>query len=100
MFLHASVSENSDLFGALSGGGGGTFGVVTAVMSKVHPNIPVSGANLTFSNMGLSQDQFYHAISIFHKSLPPFVDAGATALWFFSNSTFELTPCTAPNISV
>ena len=99
-FLHASVSENSDLFWALSGGGGGTFGVVTSMTSKAHPNIPVSGANLTFSNLGLSQDQFYHAVSTFHQSLPSIVDAGVTGVWFFTNNTFELTPLTAPNVSV
>ena len=98
--LHASISENSDLFWALSGGGGGTFGVVMSMTSKAHPNIRVSGANLTFSNQGLSQDQFYHAISTFHQSLPSIVDAGASPFWFITNTTFELTPLTAPNVSV
>ena len=98
--LHASISENPDLFWALSGGGGGTFGVVTAMISKAYPNTPVSSANLTFSSSGLSQDQFYHAISIFHQSLPSIVDAGVTGFWLFTNRTFELSPLTAPNISV
>ena len=98
--LHASISENSDIFWALSGGGGGTFGIVTAMISKAHLDIPVSSANLTFSNFGLSQDQFYNTIATFHQSLPSIVDNGITGVWFFTNSSFELTPLTAPNISV
>jgi hypothetical protein len=42
----ASRVENSDLFWALSGGGGGTYGVVMSLTSKAHYDIPVSGANL------------------------------------------------------
>ncbi|ERF73336.1 hypothetical protein EPUS_08278 [Endocarpon pusillum Z07020] len=59
----ASRSEKSDLFWALSGGGGGTYGVVVSLTIKAHENIPVSGANLTFSNEGISQDAYYEAVS-------------------------------------
>jgi FAD/FMN-containing dehydrogenase len=34
--------SNSDLFWALRGGGGGTFGVVTNVKYRLHPVTPIS----------------------------------------------------------
>jgi len=98
--LQATQTQNSDLFWALSGGGGGTYGVVTSMTSKAHINVPVTGANLTFASKGLSQDQFYDIVTIFHKSVPALVDAGAVGVWFITNTTFELSPLTAPNLNV
>lgn len=51
-FLRASRTENTDLYWALSGGGGGTYGVVWSLTSKAHQDIPVSVVNLTFTNEG------------------------------------------------
>lgn len=38
----ANACENEDLFWALRGGGGGTWGVVTNVMYKLHPLVPIT----------------------------------------------------------
>jgi FAD/FMN-containing dehydrogenase len=46
----ASPSENSDLYWALSGGGPGTYGVVTSVTVRAYPDLPVGGAFVTISN--------------------------------------------------
>ena len=43
----ANAYKNQDLFWALRGGGGGTWGVVTSVSYKTHPSTPFSGAVLT-----------------------------------------------------
>ena len=37
----ANAYQNSDLFWALRGGGGGTFGVVTSVTYKTYPSTPI-----------------------------------------------------------
>ena len=42
----ANAYRNKDLFWALRGGGGGTWGVVTSVTYKTHPSTPFSGAFL------------------------------------------------------
>lgn len=42
----ANACENADLFWALRGGGGGTFGVVLDATHRVEPVIPVAVANL------------------------------------------------------
>jgi FAD/FMN-containing dehydrogenase len=69
-------NEYSDLWWALSGGGGGTYGVVVSMTSKAHPATPVSGFNLTFTNDQISQDTFYKAVERFNTHLPAIVDAG------------------------
>ena len=95
----ATPQNKSDLYWALSGGGGGTYGVVLSMTSKAHPDIPVTGANLTFSATdGVSQDDFYDAVATFQSSLPALVDNGATLVWFLTNSSFSITPLTAPGL--
>ncbi|KAL3438484.1 hypothetical protein BDV09DRAFT_192012 [Aspergillus tetrazonus] len=93
-------NEYSELFWALSGGGGGTYGVVWSMTSKAHPGTPVSGLNLTFTNAGISQDTFYDAVGLYHATLPFLVDAGTMSIWYFTNTSFSLTPLTGPNIPV
>jgi FAD/FMN-containing dehydrogenase len=91
-------NEYSDLFWALSGGGGGTYGVVYAMVSKAHPGTPVSGLQLSFSASNASKDAYYEAISIFHTNLPALVDAGAMSIWYYTNTSFAISPLTGPNI--
>ena len=67
--------------------------------SKVHPDMVTSGANLTFTNGNITQDTFYTAVGAFHTALPPIVDAGATAVWSFTNTSFALMPLTAPGLT-
>lgn len=98
-FLTASRSQNSDLYWALSGGGGGTYGVVWSLTAKAHKALPVSGANLTFTNANISADTFYEAVGAYHALLPPIVDAGAMSIWYFTNTSFSISPLTAPGIS-
>ncbi|KAL9023674.1 MAG: hypothetical protein Q9196_007050, partial [Gyalolechia fulgens] len=99
-FLRASPSKNQDLYWALSGGGGGTYGVVWSLTAKAHPSVPVTGANLTFSSAGLDKDVYYTAISAWHSNLPRIVDAGGMAIVYITRTGFTLTPFTGPRISV
>lgn len=45
----ASACQNPDLFWAIAGGGGGTFGVATSVTVKTYPDMVTSGAILLVS---------------------------------------------------
>jgi hypothetical protein len=91
-------NEYSDLFWALSGGGGGTYGVVWSMTSKAHPGTPVSGLNLTYTNTNLTADTFYSTVEKFHENLPALVDAGAMCIWYYTNTSFMISPITGPNI--
>ncbi len=95
----ASRTEDPDLFWALSGGGGGTYGVVMSMTCKAHEDIPVAGANLTFTNEGISQDTYYEAVSAYHASLPAIVDAGAMSVSFFTNTSFAIMRLTGPGVT-
>jgi FAD/FMN-containing dehydrogenase len=99
-FRVANREQNSDLYWALSGGGGSTYGVVWSMTSKAHTATPVSGLNLTFTNEGVSQDTYYKAVGIYHSNLPSIVDAGAMSVWYFTNTSFAISPITGPNIPV
>ena len=50
--LTANSHQNSDLFWALRGGGGGTFGVVTSATYRTRPSVPIAGVFLTTSVNG------------------------------------------------
>lgn len=96
----ANREQNSELYWALSGGGGGTYGVVISLTSKAHPDTPTSGANLTFTSGNTTLDKYYEAISAYHASLPAMVDAGVMSIEFFDNKSFAINPVTGPNITV
>ena len=99
--LVATPYNNSDLYWALSGGGGGTYGVVLSMTSKAYPKELVSGANLAFTSgvNGTTQDQFYGAISKFLTQLPTLIDAGLSLLYFLNQTDFSISPLTGINIT-
>lgn len=60
-FVSANAADKSDLFWALRGGEGGTFGIVTSVIVKVYPDMQVTTTSLllTMANNTLSSDTFW-----------------------------------------
>lgn len=89
----ASKSENADLYWALSGGGPGNFGIVTAVTVKAHPDRTVSGLSFTLS--ATDSEEVYRAIDAFHEHLPGIVDAGTMVIYFFGASFLNIPALTA-----
>ncbi|PSN58942.1 FAD/FMN-containing isoamyl alcohol oxidase MreA [Corynespora cassiicola Philippines] len=88
----ATPVENQDLYWALSGGGGGTYGVVLSVTVKAYPDSNTSGAHLDFSNDGISQDAFYAAVSVYLKNTLRWIDAGAVGNFLLTENTFSVDP--------
>ncbi|KAL8900590.1 MAG: hypothetical protein Q9192_000977 [Flavoplaca navasiana] len=88
--LVATPSQNADLFWALSGGGGGTYGAF--------PELMTSAANLTFTTAGSSEESFWDVVRTFHKDIPSIVDAGAYAAFLLSRDSFVLMPVQAPGV--
>lgn len=107
-FLTCSDDENSDLFWALRGGGGGTFGVVTSVTVKAWPKIGVSASNFTITSggdTGISTDTFWDAMYAFFKYSIPLADAGSYSYmrWYPLSTDvyyFTMTPFWTPNKTV
>lgn len=90
----ATRTKNSDLYWALSGGGGGTYAVVVSMTVKVYPDTTVSGAMLVFTSDTTTPDNFYAAIEKFHTLLPAMVDAGAMVVYYFTDAFFQIAPLT------
>lgn len=92
----ATPTQNPSLYWALSGGGGGTYGVVISLTAKAHPDGPVGGATLTVLPTGITQDAFWEAVGLWHASLPAIVDSGAMAVHFVTPAFMQVFGLTAP----
>ena len=92
----ASSTHYPDLYWALSGGGGGTYGVVVSMTSKAYPELPTVSGNLSFSETGVSPDTFFATVSMFISILPSVGDAWGASVWWLTNTTLPMTPATIP----
>jgi FAD/FMN-containing dehydrogenase len=85
----ANAFSNPDLFWALRGGGGPSFGVVVSTTMRTHPNLPYTAvffeaaANSSTAYTALLRTWLAH-----HNAV---ADAGWSGVWPFTNGTFFLT---------
>ncbi|KAK5651719.1 hypothetical protein OQA88_11788 [Cercophora sp. LCS_1] len=80
--ITASPEENPDLFWALRGGGGSTFGIVTSVIIRVHPQVPVVASEFSFeTSANISGDSFWQGFRAFVELSIPLTDAGTYSFW-------------------
>ncbi|KAI1637124.1 FAD binding domain-containing protein [Biscogniauxia mediterranea] len=98
-FVTASATQNSDLFWALRGGGGGTYGVVVSMTVKAHEEIAVSSAYLTVVNNGTNGDAIYGSLGTFLQLLPGLTDAGAWVVFVATPQAFLIMPAMAPGMA-
>lgn len=71
-----SEDQNPDLFWALRGGGGGTFGVVVSVIIRAHPKMNVVTAKWTLDTSNNNVDQFWKGVRKFYDDFLNWTDAG------------------------
>ncbi|KAI0514660.1 FAD binding domain protein [Xylaria bambusicola] len=91
----ATPTQNQDLYWALSGGGGGTYGAVLSMTVKLHKNMPTSAVTMSFTEV---TDTFWEILRIFIMNLPAAVDAGATLYWMVvPGNTFLMPQTYFPN---
>lgn len=105
-FVTASPDQNTDLFWALRGGGGGTYGIVTSVITRVHPKVPVITSEFAFGTSAtVSADVFWEGLRAFFELFIPFTDAGTYSWWTLMTTDgksfqFSMEPFFAPNHTV
>jgi hypothetical protein len=75
-FVTANSTSYFDLFWALKGGGGGTFGVVTSVTIKVYKDMPITVAAWTIDSSKVGKEKFWAATKAFVDRTLPHVDSG------------------------
>ncbi|KAH7191742.1 uncharacterized protein B0J16DRAFT_393718 [Fusarium flagelliforme] len=75
--LIANQCQNQDLYWAIRGGGGGTFGVITKLTLKAYsaPRLVIGGYDIGAKNH-TSEDEFYRFIADAHALFPAIQDAG------------------------
>lgn len=93
--LTATPEQNSELYWALSGGGGGTYGVVLSMTAKLHRNMPTAGATLSFTE---PSESFWDILHVLLRNIPGIQSAGGTILWqVFPGNTFFMPQGFLPN---
>ncbi|KAF2712960.1 FAD-binding domain-containing protein, partial [Pleomassaria siparia CBS 279.74] len=96
--LTASPSQNSDLYWALSGGGGGTYAVVLSLTAKAYPDGLIGGASMAVPFSSTDDDALWDLVSFFQATaLPPIVDAGGFVQWGVFDGGFLITEVTIPD---
>lgn len=78
-FITADETQNSDLFWAIRGGGGATWGVVTSMTVKVHEKKVMSGMtwDTTTVALNITDDQFWRAIEAYWSRYSEYLDANS-----------------------
>jgi hypothetical protein len=73
----ANECQNQDLYWAIRGGGGGTFGVITKLTVKAFPapKLVMGGFDISAKNH-TSEDEWYQFIAGVHALFPAIQDAG------------------------
>ena len=97
--LKASRTQNADLYWALSGGGGGTYGIVYSLTVKAHKDMPIAGVVLSFNASGIGADSFYNAVGFYHSLVPGYTALGGVSIAEVTKTSFLLTPLTFPDLS-
>lgn len=78
-FVTASETQNTDLFWALRGGGGATFGVVTSMTVKVFPKMSFSGVTFTITsgaNAPNTDETFWAAMEAYWRKFDGYAEKG------------------------
>ncbi|KAK0621942.1 hypothetical protein B0T17DRAFT_494420 [Bombardia bombarda] len=106
-FVTADEKTNTDLFWALRGGGGATFGVVTSMTVKVYPKMKFAGATWTVLSgdaNGIPDKTFWAAMYAYWRKFPQYTDLGTYAYsQLFPTGTgylWIMTPWLVPGMSL
>ncbi|CAA7268872.1 unnamed protein product [Cyclocybe aegerita] len=96
-FVTVNAYQNTDLFWAMRGGGGGTFGVLTSVTYQTHPIFPFAQSALTaaFATPSIAQS----VLTEFVKLQPKLADLGWGGFTFITPAGIQIN-YVAPNIDV
>ncbi|RDW67504.1 hypothetical protein BP6252_08900 [Coleophoma cylindrospora] len=102
-YVTASSSSNSDLFWALRGGGGATFGVVTSITIRAYPKISATVVSFSFISATMSTDTFWAGVRTYFDYFLDFADKGTYSYFFiypFGIMQFIMQPFFAPNMNI
>lgn len=90
----ASATENADLYWALSGGGGGTYGIVTSLTVKAYESKTVGGAAMQLLASSTTPENYVAIQKKFLELLPAMIDAGAMVVFLIGAPYMVIKPLT------
>ncbi|CAP65560.1 uncharacterized protein PODANS_6_10520 [Podospora anserina S mat+] len=104
-FTTVSPKHNPDLYWALRGGGAGIFGVVTSVIIRAQPKLPVVTSTFSISTSDtVSAETFWKGMRGYFELFIPFTDAGTYSWGVLVNTNgnyvFSMSPFFAPNHTI
>lgn len=85
----ASSTSNADLFRALRGGGGGTYGIITSAKIKAYPDATYAAQAFYMAPLSTSGDDlvvFMELIAILYETFPALADGGLSGYGDWSNA--------------
>ncbi|KAJ6114909.1 FAD linked oxidase N-terminal [Penicillium sp. IBT 16267x] len=86
-FVTVTEDTDPDLFWAIRGGGGGTYGVVTSIISRVHPKVGVTVSTFSFATSStVSANTFWAGVRAYFQRFPAHADAGTYAYFWIINT--------------
>lgn len=94
-FLTVNSETEPELFWALRGGGPSTYAVVLSATLRTYPELPSSGAALSFSTT--DADLFWEGVRIFHSQSNHFVDNGLYVYFELGALLLRVQPFLAVN---
>lgn len=87
--------HNSELFFAIRGGGGGTYGIVTEVVLLTHPSPQTTLHTFTLASLPYTTDaQYWDAIGFLHAQMQRLKEGGMQGYYYI------VGPPTAPSLSL
>ena len=94
--LTATPEANSDLYWALAGGGGGTYGIVLSVTIKAFPEGPVAGGQMVVKTN--NKPALWDAVEEWYRQAPSFVNNSRDNIQFFvTNDSLTILSFTMPD---
>ncbi|KAI1135881.1 putative FAD-dependent isoamyl alcohol oxidase [Hypoxylon sp. FL0543] len=100
-YLVATPQNNSDLYWALSGGGGGTYGVVLSMTTKIYPDGFISSGSLQFTLANSpNESNFWEAVKLFFQQMPSLVSDRNSLQFEVENNTFNAFGITLPDQNI
>jgi hypothetical protein len=85
----ANAVSNPDLFWALRGGGGSTFGVVVEATVKAYPNERISSAEFVIFSDTKNSTGLWDAYTYFMTQMPEMVKRGVSGYFYFQASSIR-----------